>query len=35
MVFVYEQSVSRSGYGSECMGWLYRGHDVGVKIWVL
>jgi hypothetical protein len=26
-------SVSRLGYGSECMGWLNLGQDRGMRIW--
>jgi hypothetical protein len=29
---VYGLAVSRSGYGCECMGWLYLFHDMGVSI---
>jgi hypothetical protein len=29
----YGRSVSRSGYGCECMGWLYLGQDRSMRIW--
>jgi hypothetical protein len=27
------QDVSRSGYGCECMGWLYLRQESGMRIW--
>jgi hypothetical protein len=29
----YGLSVSRSGCGSECIGWLYLGQDRSMRIW--